>query len=136
MSVFQSQGAGFQMQSMGWERGGAAAAGSVRPMLARVADAMYWMCRYVERAEHVSRMLLETGTLLTDVGDLAPDLRREYWRAVLHVLGLDAGERADSLLQGTDESVAQQVCAYMTFDALNRSSLLSCVTGARENARS
>jgi uncharacterized alpha-E superfamily protein len=135
MSMFQSQGLGFQVQSMGWERG-AGVAGSVRPMLARVADAMYWMCRYVERAEHVSRMLLETGTLLTDVGDLAPALRREYWRAVLRVLGLDGGERADSLLQGSDESVAQQVCAYMTFDALNRSSLLSCVTCARENARS
>ena len=73
-----------------------------RPMLSRVADAMYWMSRYVERAEHISRILVETSSLLTDIGDLAPALRREYWRDVLRVLGLDAGEVADQMLLGTD----------------------------------
>ena len=108
---------------------------SVSPMLARVADAMYWMSRYVERAEHVSRILVETGSLLTDMGDLAPALRREYWRDALRVLGLDAGETADALLEGTDEQVAHQICDFMTFKHANASSLLSCLTMARENAR-
>jgi uncharacterized alpha-E superfamily protein len=119
----------------GPERGflsGAAA----RPMLARVADAMYWMSRYVERAEHVSRILLETSTLLTDIGDLAPALRREYWRDALRVLGLESSESAEELLQGSDEEVAQRVCGFMTFKHANPSSLLSCLTHARENARS
>ena len=43
-----------------------------RPMLARDADAMYWMSRYVERAEHVARLLLVNANLLIDVGELAP----------------------------------------------------------------
>ena len=110
--------------------------GAVSPMLARVADAMYWMSRYVERAEHVSRILVETGSILTDMGDLAPALRREYWRDALRVLGLDAGEEADALLEGTDEKVAHQICDFMTFQPENSSSLLSCLTMARENARS
>lgn len=108
----------------------------VTPMLARVADAMYWMSRYVERAEHVSRILVETGSLLTDMGDLAPALRREYWRDALRVLGLESGETADELLEGTDEQVAYQICDFMTFKHKNSSSLLSCLTMARENARS
>ena len=40
-------------------------------MLARDADAMYWMSRYVERAEHIARLLLVNSNLLIDVGDLA-----------------------------------------------------------------
>jgi uncharacterized alpha-E superfamily protein len=116
------------------ERSAAGSAG--RPMLARVADAMYWMSRYVERAEHVSRILVETGSLLTDMGDVAPALRREYWRDVTHVFGLDSGEAADRLLEGSDERVAHEVCDFMTFKLDNPSSLLSCLTAARENARS
>jgi uncharacterized alpha-E superfamily protein len=118
----------------GRERNIVGAAG--RPMLARVADAMYWMSRYIERAEHVSRILGETGSLLTDIGDLAPALRREYWRDVLRVLGLDVGQTADNLLEGVDDKVAQRVCDFMTFKGSNPSSLLSCLTSARENARS
>jgi uncharacterized alpha-E superfamily protein len=107
-----------------------------RPMLARVADAMYWMSRYVARAEHVSRLLVETASLLTDIGDVAPALRREYWRDVLRVLALDHGEIADELLDGRDDELARRVCGFMTFDDDNPSSLLSCITLARENARS
>jgi uncharacterized alpha-E superfamily protein len=117
-----------QMQSMGWERTMPVA--GTRPMLARVADAIYWMCRYVGRAEHISRMLLQTGALLTDVGDLAPSLRREYWRAVARVMGLESD------LSPSDEDLAVRVCEYMTFDVANPSSLRSCLTHARENARS
>jgi uncharacterized alpha-E superfamily protein len=107
-----------------------------RPMLARVADAMYWMSRYVSRAEHVSRLLVETASVLTDIGDVDPALRREYWRDVLRVLALDNGEVADAVLTGRDDQLARRVREFMTFDDDNPSSLLSCVTLARENARS
>ena len=123
-----------QFQSMTADRGTPTLA--VRPMLARVADAMYWMSRYVERTEHVSRILLETGSLLTDVGDLAPALRREYRRDVLRILGLDVDGEVDHLLKGTDEAIALQICDFMTFQESNSTSLLSCLTTARENARS
>ena len=47
-----------------------------RPLLARDADSMYWMSRYIERAEHVARLLLVNSNLLVDVGDLAPELQQ------------------------------------------------------------
>ena len=43
-----------------------------RPLLARVADSIYWSSRYVERAEHTSRLLWVMSQLLMDVGDLDP----------------------------------------------------------------
>ena len=46
-----------------------------RPMLARDADSVYWMARYVERAEHVARIMFVNSNLLVDVGDLAPALQ-------------------------------------------------------------
>ena len=47
-------------------------AGVERPMLSRVAGSLYWLGRYVERAEHVARLLLEGQGMMTDVGELAP----------------------------------------------------------------
>src|SRR4051794_20927110 len=61
-----------------------------RPMLARDADAMYWMSRYVERVEHVARLLLVNSNLLMDVGDLAPTLQQRQWQSVLTVLRVEA----------------------------------------------
>src|SRR5688572_31882637 len=61
-----------------------------RPMLARDADSMYWMSRYVERAEHVARLLLVNSNLLMDVGDLAPTLQQRQWQSVLTVFRVDA----------------------------------------------
>ena len=102
-----------------------------RPMLSRDADSMYWMSRYVERAEHISRLLLVNATLLIDVGDLAPGLLEDQWLSVLTILRLDVNDSA----LGTDGSIGFRVTRYMTFDATNPSSLISCVSRARENAR-
>ena len=114
---------------------GASTAAS-RPMLARVADAMYWMSRYVERAEHVSRILAETTSILTDMGDLAPSLRKAYWRDVLRVMGMDQDEIIERLMVHDDQSIAEQVSHFMTFEQNNPGSLIHSVTSARENARS
>src|ERR1700760_3057783 len=62
---------------------------AARPMLARDADAMYWMSRYVERAEHVARLLLVNSNLLIDVGDLAPTLQERQWQSVLQIMRSD-----------------------------------------------
>ena len=43
-----------------------------RPMMARDADSMFWMSRYIERTEHIARLLLINSNQLIDVGDLAP----------------------------------------------------------------
>jgi uncharacterized alpha-E superfamily protein len=102
---------------------------AARPMLSRDADAVYWMSRYVERCEHVARLLLVNSNLLMDVGELAPTLQQRQWQSVLIVLRADAGFSAG------DYAMGPRVAQYMVFDQDNPSSLWNCVTRARENAR-
>ena len=98
-----------------------------RPMLARDADAMYWMARYVERAEHVVRLMLVNSNLLIDVGDLAPALQARQWQSLLTIF------RLPELPDGPD--LAPRVGLFLTFSADNPNSILNCLTRARENAR-
>jgi uncharacterized alpha-E superfamily protein len=100
-----------------------------RPMLARDADSIYWMSRYVERAEHVARLLVVTSSLLTDVGELAPNLQHRQWRSILEIMRLDE-------LPPSREGLATRIMHHMTFDPANPSGLFNCLTRARENARS
>ena len=105
-----------------------------RPMLARDADSMYWMSRYVERAEHVARLLLVNSNLLMDVGELAPTLQQRQWQTVLTIFRLDPAPAAASSAGG-DGALGARVAQHMVFDPVNPNSLLNCVTRARENAR-
>src|SRR3954452_1915413 len=89
---------------------------AAKPMLARDADAMYWMSRYVERCEHVARLLLVNSNLLMDVGELAPTLQQRQWQSVLTVLRSDAG------FPTGDWAMGPRVAQYMVFDADNPSS--------------
>ena len=98
-------------------------------MLARDADSMYWMSRYVERAEHVARLLLVNSNLLMDVGELAPTLEQKQWQSVMVVM------RADPMIPPGDQPLANRVGLHMTFNPDNPNSILNCVTRARENAR-
>ena len=102
-----------------------------RPMLARDADSMYWMSRYVERADHVARLLLVNSNLLMDVGELAPTLQQRQWQSVLTVFRLESPPAAD----GSGSSLGSRVAQYMVFDRDNANSLINCLTRARENAR-
>ena len=103
-----------------------------RPMLSRDADSMYWMARYIERAEHVARILLVNSNVLMDVGDLTPDLQQRLWESVLEVMRLPTTALDDS---DSERPIEQRIRQYMTFDPDNPSSLLSCLSHARENAR-
>ena len=76
---------------------------AARPMIARDADSMYWMSRYVERSEHVARLLLVNSNLLIDVGDLAPNLQQAQWQSVLTIMRADVP--ADTLAIPTDGSI-------------------------------
>src|SRR5277367_4862022 len=91
---------------------------AARPMLARDADAMYWMSRYVERAEHAARLMLVNSNLLIDVGDLAPALQARQWQSLLTIL------RSAELPDGPD--LAQRVGKYLTFNPENPNSILNC----------
>src|SRR3954447_4420421 len=99
-----------------------------RPMLSRDADSMYWMARYIERAEHVARMLLINSNLLMDVGDLAPHVQQRQWKSVLEVMRIFD-------MPGGRDTIAMRTQQFMTFSRENTGSLLNCLTRARENAR-
>src|SRR5579859_1828302 len=103
-----------------------------RPLLARDADSMYWMSRYVERAEHVARLLLVNSNLLVDVGGLSPALQEKQWNSVLTIMRSPAPPAPSN---GNSTRAGTLIPRYMTFDPDNLNSLLTCVTRARENAR-
>ena len=100
-----------------------------KPMLSRDADAVYWMSRYVERSEHVARLLLVNFNLLMDVGELAPTLQQRQWQSVLTVL------RADAQFPAAEGAMGPRVELHMAFSTDNPNSLVNCLTRARENAR-
>ncbi len=93
-------------------------------MLSRVADSLYWMSRYIERAEHTSR-LIEVN--LKQMLDESPEVSGRRWERVVSCL------RTDPPDQGDREAWA--VTTWMMFDLKNHDSIASCIAAARENAR-
>jgi uncharacterized alpha-E superfamily protein len=107
-----------------------------RALLARVADASYWMSRYIERAEHIARILMVSVDSLTGAGELEEELSHQ---AVVDVLKITWQEHKLPELVRPDHTPMQAlmgVAKYMALDPSNPISLMSCLTKARENARS
>ncbi|MCA9602612.1 MAG: alpha-E domain-containing protein [Polyangiales bacterium] len=96
-------------------------------MLSRVADAVYWMHRYVERAENVARFVDVNLHLALD---LSPG-EHEQWEPIVATTSDDAWF-AEAYGKATRENVLQ----FLTFDTRYPNSILSCFRAARENARS
>ena len=96
-------------------------------MLSRVADSIYWMTRYIERAENLARFVDVTFGLMLDV----PHHSAEQWQPLVSTTG-DEKWFAERYGTASRENVIQ----FLTFDADHPSSILSCVRNARENARS
>jgi uncharacterized alpha-E superfamily protein len=105
-----------------------------RPMLAREADSVYWMSRYIERAEHMARMLRIKMAMLADSGDLEESLVEGLWRSIPQVARL--GDDVPLPANAPDAPLPVRIAAYMTFNPANPNSLINCLTRARENARS
>jgi uncharacterized alpha-E superfamily protein len=95
-------------------------------MLSRVAESIYWMSRYMERAENLARMLDVNYQLQLDL----PAHADEQWEPMVMVTGDDEVFRE----RYADVNRAN-VVEFLTFDPRNPSSILSCVSAARENAR-
>jgi len=96
-------------------------------MLSRVADSVYWMNCYVERAENVARFIDVNLQLMLD----APEGQDQQWEPLVATTG-DHEEFAKRHGVATEESVIK----FLTFDSENPNSILSCLRAARENARS
>jgi uncharacterized alpha-E superfamily protein len=93
-------------------------------MLSRVAESLYWMSRYLERAEHTARVVdLNLNLML----DQAPDPGDQRWLRLLKglMVTLPPETRHD----------AYNVAQALTFDPSNKVSIVAYMTAARENAR-
>lgn len=98
-------------------------------MLGRAASSLYWMCRYMERAENIAR-LLDVGTRMS----LTPGLdtgHRDQWESTLQAAGVSTAFHAKK-----QQATLAAVRDFMVFDEVNPSSVLSCIMAARSNARS
>ena len=97
-------------------------------MLARTASNLYWMSRYVERAENTARILDVTYRM--SLLPTQPDLLNQQWIAPLNITG--------SLypFSGRHKEVnAEQVMHFLAVDRDNPTSIRSCLEQARDNAR-
>ncbi len=94
-------------------------------MLSRVADSLYWMSRYLERAEHTTRVL---DVNLQQMLDQTPESGNWRWNLML------SGLRLQSLPSSTTRDV-YSITHTLTFDRSSRTSIVSYISAARENAR-
>ncbi|MGO4915738.1 alpha-E domain-containing protein [Pseudogemmobacter sp. W21_MBD1_M6] len=97
-------------------------------MLSRTAENLYWMARYMERAETMAR-LLEVGARNALMPNTGTGFRSE-WDAILQASGTARG-----FAEKYGEPVQRNIESYLFFDRDNPSSVFSCIEAARENAR-
>ncbi len=96
-------------------------------MLSRVADSIYWLNRYVERAENIARFVDVNLNLILD----SPPEVTEQWEPLVVTTG-----DLNFFKQRYGEATADNVIQFLTFDSNYSNSILSCLYNARENARS
>jgi uncharacterized alpha-E superfamily protein len=90
-------------------------------LLSRVADALYWISRYLERAEHTVRLV----DVARELGlDRAASVRSRAIDRLHNSLGLPSGADGE-----------QSLVRLALFDTSHRNSVAACVMSARENAR-
>ena len=95
-------------------------------MLSRIADSLFWLNRYMERADGLVRMMRTNYTLSLDKG-INSDLT---WRPVLNIYTNLRGEDINNLENDTPGTLH-----FLLTDTENRNSLKAILTKARENAR-
>ncbi len=99
-------------------------------MLSRVAHSLYWMSRYIERAENIARILEVNLQMMLDFQSFDDNTIREHWRSLLASSGDD-----EIFHQHYEVINSRSATEFFAFDLRNPSSILSCVYAARENAR-
>ncbi len=96
-------------------------------MLSRVAESIYWMSRYIERAENVARFVDVNLQLILD----QPTGMQAQWDPLVATTGDD-----EVFEDRYGEASREAVIKFLTFDTENPNSIISCLRAARENARS
>lgn len=95
-------------------------------MLSRVAENLYWMGRYLERAENTARIINSTTQVLLDL----PAKASFGWHILIKVAGLEA-EFEKNYPQANEDTIIR----FLIEDEDNPSSIISSIHNARENAR-
>lgn len=95
-------------------------------LLSRVAETVYWMARYVERAEDTARIVLTHTNLVLDL----PRQIRLGWDPLLTITGSD-----EQFYARFDNASEERVVRFLVADSKNPSSVLSSLASAREDLR-
>jgi uncharacterized alpha-E superfamily protein len=95
-------------------------------MLGRTANGLFWMFRYIERAENTAR-LIDAGVRMSLTGTQGSD---DEWTSVLKSAGVEA-----NFLQHYENVTGPDAIDFMLRDERNSSSVLSVINSARSNAR-
>lgn len=96
-------------------------------MLSRVADSIYWLNRYIERAENVARFIDVNLNLMLDL----PEGVLPQWQPLISITG-----DLELFNSRYDQVNSKNVIQFLTFDQDYDNSIISCLQKARENARS
>jgi uncharacterized alpha-E superfamily protein len=100
-------------------------------MLSRVANIIYWTARYLERGENTLRLIDVNAQLVLDLESHQDFNDPRAWEPLVYVTGEEK-----KFFELYEKPVTEKaVVEFLLFDRKNPSSLLSCVAGARENAR-
>lgn len=99
-------------------------------MLSRVANSLYWMSRYIERADNTARLVETSLQLLLDFRNLDDQLVARQWLPIVQAAG---DEEAFSLLH--PKATGAAVTEFLVFQEENPNSIVQCICQARENAR-
>ena len=97
-------------------------------MLSRTADHLFWMARYMERAENTARML--DVNYQTSMLPQSADMALQGWSGLLSI-----SELTVPYSKKYDTVSARNVMEFMVRDDTNASSIVACLQAARENAR-
>ncbi len=95
-------------------------------LLSKVAERVYWMARYIERAENTARLIEANSRMLLDL----PVRLDEAWHPLVVITG--SGNLFAEHYEAADE---RSVCRFLIADRNNPASIWGCLNAARENAR-
>jgi uncharacterized alpha-E superfamily protein len=95
-------------------------------MLSRVAETLYWMCRYIERTENMARLINVNNMLIMDL----PKGVSTGWAPLIDIIGV-----REEYLKTHQDFFEHNALKYLLVGQNNHSSVLNSIANARENAR-
>jgi uncharacterized alpha-E superfamily protein len=99
-------------------------------MLSRVANSLYWMSRYIERAENIARLVDTNLQLLLDFRNLDEQRLAQHWLPIIQASGDE-----EAFFKLHPKATGLAVTEFLVFQLDNPNSIVQCICQARENAR-